>query len=271
LLEGGGQELSAVSKLVDLHGSAAVAVLGDPRHVESWHVTGAVRLKNPKDAHAQFADATAKGKFKASESPAIRSKIYVSGKTSLALIGEALVFSDNPQTIESAGRWIGKETEGTPSHEVSLRVPLSQWSGQLKGEAKSYVDAEVQKDPDAASLEPLMRKVVDLVGDLGDVELSLDLEKQDAVVDFRLGASGGFASWLGRFPAGTPRSILTLPRGSVSVRRALARLGVRDGQGVVPGRREQEHAEEGARARARARPRHRPRGRPGLRREGQAG
>ncbi|MBI2395903.1 MAG: hypothetical protein HYV09_40440 [Deltaproteobacteria bacterium] len=207
-------ELAEFAQVADLHGTAAMAVLGDPRKSESWHFAAAVRLRDPKAARARFNEAVGKGKLKATQSPAIRSKIYQEGKSSMALIGEALVFADAAETIESAGRWIGKETDGTPPHEASLHVPLARWAGMLKGEAKRWVDAEVQKDPDSAGLEPLMRTFVDVVGNLGDVRLALDFEKEDAVLDFHLGATGAFSSWLGKYPAGTPRSILTLPRGS---------------------------------------------------------
>lgn len=209
-------EVAAFAEVADLHGTAAMAVLGDPRKVDSWHFAAAMRLRDPKAARARFNEAVDKGKLKAAQSPAIRSKIYRDGtkKNAMALIGETLVVADASETIESAGRWIGKETEGTPPHEVSLHVPLARWAGTLKGEAKRWVDAEVQKDPDSAGLEPLLRTFVDVVGDLGDVKLSLDFEKEDAVLDFHLGATGGFSSWLGKYPAGTPRSILTLPRGN---------------------------------------------------------
>lgn len=207
-------EVAAFASVVDLHATAVLAVFGDPRHVDSWHFVGAVHLKDPKDARTKFAEAAAKGKMKASESPAIRSKIYVSGKSSLALLGDALVFADAPTTLESAGRWAGKETDGTPAHEVALHVPLSRWAGPLKAEAKSLVDAELQKDKDMSAAEPILHQLVDVIGDLGDVQMSLDVEKQDAVVDFRLGATGSLAAWLAKYPAGTPRSILALPRGS---------------------------------------------------------
>lgn len=207
-------DLAEAVKLLDLHATAAMAMLGDPRHTESWKFAAAVHVKDPKDARAKLAEQTSKGKLKASESPAIRSKIYVVGKSAMSLLGDCLVIADSPATIESSGRWIGKEADGTPPHEISLHVPLSRWSGQLEGEAKKWLDAELQKDADMAAIGPLASKLVDLIGDLGDIDMALDLEKQDAVVDFKLGAAGGLAEWLGKFPAGSPRSILALPRGS---------------------------------------------------------
>lgn len=207
-------EIAPIAEVVDMHGCAAFAMFGEPKQIDSWHGAGAVRLKDPKGARAKFAEAAAQGKFTVSENPNIRAKVYVSGKSNLALIGETLVVSDSATVLESAGRWIAKETEGTPTHEVSLHVPLARFAGQLKGEAKALLDKEVGKDPDSAAFEPLARQVVDLIGDLGDVSLSLDIEKQDAVVDFKLGASGGFSEWLSKYPAGTPRTLLTLPRGN---------------------------------------------------------
>ena len=207
-------ELAPVAEVVDLHGCVAVALFGEPKAPDTWHGGAAFRVKDPKGARAKFAEAAAKGSFTVVDDANIRAKIFTFGKAHFALIGEALVVADSDALVERDGRWLAKETEGTPTHEVSLHVPLARFARQLEGEAKSWVDKEVARDVEVASWEPLARSIVGFLGDLGDVSLSVDLEKQDAVVDLKLGASGGLSDWLAKYPSSSSRSLLTLPRGA---------------------------------------------------------
>lgn len=207
-------DVAPIAEVVDLHGCAAFAMFGEPKNPDSWHGAGAVRLKDPKGARAKFAEAVAKGKFTVVENQVIRSKVYTHDKVSIALLDEAMVVSDGTATIESAARWLAKETDGTPTHEIAVHVPLSRFAGQLKAEAKSALDKGMTNPDDVATFGPLTHQVLDLIGDLGDASLSVDLEKHDAVVDFKLGATGGFSDWLAKYPSGTPRNLLSLPRGN---------------------------------------------------------
>jgi hypothetical protein len=207
-------DIAAFLEIVDLHGPAGAMMIGDVKNPDSWHFGVALKLKDPKGARQLLAEKVKSGKIKAEDSPAIRSKIYPAGKTTFALINEAIVLSDNRATLESAGRWIAKEgTEGTPPHDVIVRVPVSRYSVMLKNELKKLWEDEANKSPDtAAAGQPFMNDLLNIVAGIGDVDLSLDLEKEEAVVDLKIGASGLFSQWLAKYPAGPARSILTLPK-----------------------------------------------------------
>ncbi|MGZ3476406.1 MAG: hypothetical protein ACXWUG_21155, partial [Polyangiales bacterium] len=68
--------------------------------------------------------------------------------------------------------------------------------------------------PDAPALAPVMEQVVRGLGDLGDLSLSLDLEREDAVMEAHLEVTGELSQLLAAFPSTTPRSLLTLPKGN---------------------------------------------------------
>ncbi len=213
----GGPDLAAFLEAVDLKSAAGAAIVGDMKNPDSWHYGVAMKLRDPKGARQTLAAKVQKGELKAEESPAIRSKIYPAGKTAFALIGEAIVFSDSRATIEGIGRWIAKEgTEGTPPHDVTLRVPVSRSAVALRNELKKAWDSELGKEPDAAAGDPFVQQLLGVVAGFGDLDVSLDLEKEDAIVDLKLGASGMFSQWLAKYPAGPARSILTLPKSSTA-------------------------------------------------------
>lgn len=200
---------------VDLHGPAGAVVLGDLKAPGSLHYGVALKLRDPKGARVKVAEMVQKGQLTAEESPIIRSKIYPAGKSVFALIGEAIVFSDTKATIETSGRWIAKEgTEGTPPHDVVVRIPVSRYVVTLRNELKKAWEDELQRDPDAAVAEPFMSQVLGFVAGIGDIDLSLDLEKEDAIVDMKVGATGMFSQWLAKYPAGPARSILSMPKSS---------------------------------------------------------
>jgi hypothetical protein len=212
---GGGPDVAAFFDAVDLKSSAGGAIVGDAKNPDSWHFGFAVKLRDPKGARQILASKVQKGQLKAEESTAIRSKIYPTGKTVFALIGEAIVLSDNRATLESAGRWIAKEgTEGTPPHDMIVRVPLSRYAVQVRNELKKMWEGELGKDPDANALQPFVQGFLGVVSGFGDLDVALDLEKEDAIVDVKLGASGMFSQWLAKYPAGPARSILTMPKSS---------------------------------------------------------
>jgi hypothetical protein len=209
------KDLAQFVELVDLHSSAGAVLTGDPAEPATMRIAIAVKLKDPKGARARATEAVQKGKLKVEDSPTIRAKIYPSEKSAFAFIGEALVVADKRETIETVGRWIAKEgTEGTPPHDVTLRVPLAQHAVKLRNELKKKWNDELQKDPDAATADPFMKELLAVLAGFGDVQLSLDVEKDDAIVDLRLGASGMFSQWLAKYPAGPARSILTMPKSS---------------------------------------------------------
>ena len=214
--QGGDPDFAAILAAVDLHAPAGAVVVGDMKNPDSWHYGIAMKLRDPKAARATVADKVAKGQLKSEDSPAIRAKIYPAGKTVFALIGEAIVFSDSRSTIETTGRWIAKEgTEGTPPHDVIVRVPISRYSVALKNELKKLWDNQSAKEPEtAAAGAPFADQFLGMVAGMGDLDLSLDLEKEDAIVDVRLAASGMFSQWLAKYPAGPARSVLTMPRGN---------------------------------------------------------
>lgn len=211
-----GPDMAALVDAIDLHAPAGAVIVGDVKNPDSWHYSAAMKLRDPKGARAMLAEKVAKGQFKAEESPVIRAKIYSVGKNVFALIGEAFVTGDSRDTIEKNGRWIAKEgTEGTPTHDVMVRVPISNYSVALKNEVKKLWETEGTKDADrAAAGAPFAEGLLNMIAGIGDLDLSLDLEKEDAVVDVRMGATGMLSQWLGKYPAGPARSILTLPRGT---------------------------------------------------------
>jgi len=215
LLKGSDKELAGVAELVDLHSSAGAVMTGDPANATSLHFAVALKLKDPKGARAKAAEAVQKGKLKVEDSPAIRSKIYPSNKSAFAFIGEAIVFADTRETIEANGRWIAKQgTEGTPPHDISVRVPLARHAITLRNELKKTWSDELQKDPDAAAADALMKDILAVVSGFGDLEVRVDVEKQDAILDVRLGAVGMFSQWLAKYPAGPARAILAMPKSS---------------------------------------------------------
>lgn len=213
----GGPDMVAFLEAVDLKSAAGAAIVGDMKNPDSWHYGVALKLKDPKGARQTLAAKVQKGELKAEESPAIRSKIYPAGKTAFALIGEAIVFSDSRATLEGIGRWVAKEgTEGTPPHDVILRVPVSRSAVALRNELKKAWDGELAKEPDASAGDPFMQQLLGVVAGFGDLDVSLDLEKEDAIVDLKLGASGMFSEWLSKYPSGPARSILTMPKSSTA-------------------------------------------------------
>ncbi len=209
------KDLAEFVDLIDLHGSAGAVVTGDPAQPATLRVAMALKLKDPKAARAKAADAVKSGKIKVEESPAIRTKIYPSEKSAFAFIGEAIVLADKRETLETIGRWIAKEgTEGTPTHDVSLHIPLARHAVTMRNELKKIWNDELQKDPDAATADPFMKELFAVIAGFGDVQLAIDLDKEDAIVDFRLGAAGMFSQWLAKYPAGPARSILSMPKSS---------------------------------------------------------
>jgi hypothetical protein len=205
--------------IVDFHGAMAAAVLGDAKKPDGWHVVIAAKAKDVNLARQTLAARAKEGKLKATDTPSIRATIYSDPKKpkngGFAMIGEAIVLSDSVSEIEQAGRWIAREaTDGTPPHDLTLKVPLSRLAPDLRSEAKSWWEKEKQTDPDAPAFAPLMEQVVRGLGDLGDLSLSLDLENQDAVLSARLEATGELSQLLSAFPGATPRSLLTLPKGN---------------------------------------------------------
>lgn len=208
-------DMAAFLAMVDLRSPCGAVITGDVKTPDAWHYGFAVKLKDPKEARARLAEKVKSGALRAEDSPTIRTKIYP-GKFTFALINEAVVFSDSRATIENAGRWIAREgTEGTPPHDMILRVPLSRYSVMLKNEVKKLWESEAAKSADtAAAGEPFINDLLAIVAGMGDLDLSLDLEKEDAIVDLRVAASGMFSQWLAKYPAGPARSILTLPKGN---------------------------------------------------------
>ncbi|MGZ5967281.1 MAG: hypothetical protein ACXWP4_06415 [Polyangiales bacterium] len=215
----GDPSLQDLVNIVDFHGAMAVAVLGDAKSPDGWHVVMAAKAKDVNLAKQTLAARAKEGKLKANDTPSIRGVVYTDPQKpkngGFAIIGEAIVLSDVVPGIEAAGRWIAREaTDGTPPHDLTLRVPLSRLAPELRTQAKSWWDKEKQTDPDAPAIAPFMEQVVRGLGDLGDLTLSLDLEREDAVMEAHLEVTGELSQLLAAFPSTTPRSLLTLPKGN---------------------------------------------------------
>lgn len=215
----GDPALADLVSIVDFHGAMAGAVLGDAKNPDGWHVVLAVKAKDVNLAKQTLAARAKAGKLAAADAPKLRTPIYVDPKKpksgGFAIIGEAIVLSDSAAELEAAGRWIAKEaTDGTPPHDVTLKIPLARLAPDLRSEAKSWWEKEKQTDPDASAITPLVDQVVRGLGDLGDLALSLDLDNQDAVLEARVEVTGELSQLLAAFPGATPRSLFTLPKGN---------------------------------------------------------
>jgi hypothetical protein len=210
---------SDLVSIIDFHGAMAAAVLGEAKNPDGWHVVVAAKAKDVNLAKQTLAARAKEGKLTAANAEKLRTTIYTDPKKpkngGFAIIGEAIVLSDTTTELEEAGRWIAKEaTDGTPPHDVTLKIPLARLAPDLRSEAKSWWEKEKQSDPDASAITPLVEQVVRGLGDLGELSLSLDLDNQDAVLDARLEVTGELSQVLAAFPGATPRSLFTLPKGN---------------------------------------------------------
>ena len=134
---------------VDIHAAMAVVTVGDIRKSSTWHFAGAAKLQHVKDTKDKLAK-----KFKGEISQATGTPVYPLEKGAITVIGEYLVYGDVEAVITSAGRFVAREAEGTPPHDIVVQVPLARWAGTLRKEASEMLK-EASKDADFGSIEPI--------------------------------------------------------------------------------------------------------------------
>ncbi len=193
---------------VDVHAAMAMVTVGDLRKSSTWHFVAAAKLQHVKDTKEKLAK-----KFKGEVSPSTATPIYTVPKGAFTVIGEYLVFGDLEATINAAGRFVAREAEGTPPHDIVVQVPLARWAGALRKEAAEMLK-EASKDADFASFEPIGKLMVDAVGDVGDLDMWSDLDKETWTTEVKIAANGRLSEWLGAYPSAPLASLMSLPKAS---------------------------------------------------------
>ena len=132
------------------------------------------------------------------------------------MVGESLVFSDHLPTLAAAGRFVAREgIDGTPEHDISVRLPFSRFSTGVQTQAKKVWEQEAPSSyagEGAGGLEPMARALIEGLGDLGDAQLSVDIDKENATFEAHLATSGRLNKWLSHHPGTPGTSLLTLPK-----------------------------------------------------------
>jgi len=197
---------------IDLHGNFGMVMLGEPKDFGTGHYAVALKLKSGASTTKALAEHTKQGKLKSAQDDAIGTMAYVEGAAfNMAVLGEVLVAADDKATLDLAGRWIARETiDGTPAHDFSVHIPFSRFGKGLSAEAKKgWGD---QASGDKAGLDPLMQTLTDTIAAIGDADITFDVDKENAAFEAHVTAMGTLSEWASTFPAGSPASVLTLPK-----------------------------------------------------------
>jgi hypothetical protein len=209
------EAMKQVLRVVDPHAPMVVTVVASGTRL---HFVVAVRATDPGAATKALNAQTDPGDR---PSPSLATTIHslAEGSGFAAVFGDAVLFADAADALESAGRYSAfRARKVPPKHQLTMRVASAKLAvlgknsgaktwGQLlpKGLAANVV----------AQVRPVMMLLLDRVAALGAATFEADAVGQQLSVHGFIPATGATSEWLTQQLKGDRGPLLTLPKGEV--------------------------------------------------------
>ena len=203
---------------IDPHGPLAVVATMVFAPDQKPHVILAAKLKDPEIATVALTAAAKGGQIKSWDSKVLDTQVYEPGaKGEIAVYGEWVVVSDTREAIESGGKYAAwKASKGaSATRDLSLRVPMDKVGPELQKVGNAgYASIPAGTIPPKlqAALDPMIGPVLQGIADMGELTFDVDTDGKTLRFDEKVGAKGSFATWLGHYPVGDAKGLLSMPK-----------------------------------------------------------